>query len=181
MDINRVLTSLRATKSVRDQLSEKLKNLYLLDGKTMAEWEEHFHVGVTSDMDLTQCKMALCRVAELYQEVSVLKRRAQFEKKVLDKTLSIQFSSKFMELYTERKNEKAGSRPPGKDIVEHETTSEMREDYGVAIHTEVIYSFFTEIERSLVETRKQLEDIQMNLGIEAKILRRDEQVEGELQ
>ena len=80
-----LLDSLRKGKGVFDIFSENFRKQYLIQGRTLEQWERQFKITIPSELDPSRCKAMDINLMELNQEASFYKATADATLQALKK------------------------------------------------------------------------------------------------
>jgi hypothetical protein len=162
-----IINFLKQNKNLQDEFGEKLENLYLIEEKTIPQWEEEFKVDIPVGPSPADCRLVLTEIGKRYEEASRLYRKCLARRDSLYLIYTSQYDDTFFQVYSEAKEK--STRMPGKDILEKVTKSSIR-DYREALdHAEIAVAFFKQMCDKLSNNRKIIEGINITLGIEAKL------------
>jgi len=173
-----IINHLKAGKGVSDDTARRFKSQYLISGKLPDEWRQIFKVDIDEDATPANCRQASTQLMDLQQRANSEKRDSQarlsMTKSYRDKEHRKEFSRQ-VALYT-AKNQKL----PAKDtlnLLAEQATADLQEAVTCA---ELELAFWKDVLNSLFETRKHIEDIVLNLSVEAKMLQHEQRLDGML-
>jgi len=149
------------------QVQEGLKKT-IIAGKTMGEWKIYFSITVPPDLNPQTCITTLTKLITLYQEAAFLKSRADRTCQHLTQAAKYSFTQEFYKQIEEIKEKNI--RIPSKDTLEILAEQKITELRMAEQAAKVELSFWKDIIDNLSTTRKVLEQITINLGIERKML-----------
>lgn len=140
----------------------------IISGKTIKEWTEYFHISVSEDMSIGECRHVGTRIIGLYQEATRYKVIAESRSAILENSRKTEAAKKFAGIYNSFKG--SDKRMPAKDTIVALTDAELASfDEAIALlYAET--NFWKGILHMLDTTRKLIETITMSHGIEAKAL-----------
>jgi DNA gyrase/topoisomerase IV subunit B len=160
---------LREGKKAHDEFAKRFREQYLIANKSTEEWKEYFKLTLPPDLNTHTCQEMDTQIMELYQEASFLKAEVEARLTAYKNTNSDRYRARYAQLVSEY--EKKGQRLPARDtlavLAETVISSSSK---GAIVHAEIELAFWKEILSSLGNSRKLIENVTMNLNIEAKAL-----------
>ena len=163
-----ILNRLRAPKALCDELSKQLLGLYLINGKSMSEWKNHFYVKIPPDLNPVTVREVDMKLMELYQEASFLKIAAHIRLTSMNGSTHTAFREQFNKIVSEYKDK--GNRIPSKETITTLAEESISNEKDAIVHAEIELNFWKEILNHLQECRKLIENATINLASEAKAL-----------
>jgi hypothetical protein len=164
----KLFDNLIAGKEIHESFAKLLKERFTINGKTMDEWREFFHVDTISiDLNPENCRKLSGKVADLYQEASFLKAVASAKLQMLEKSSDTSYRERYTALFEKYRQEK-GKNPAAATL---DTLAKFEQDdvYSAVSMAKVAKAFWTDILGGLHECRKTIETSTFNNNIEARM------------
>lgn len=166
-----IIASLRKGKKLHDHFAEQFRNKYLVAGKLMKEWKEHFLISIPPDLNPQTCQQLDLRIIEMNQEASFLKAEADARLTAAKGAGTDRYREKMTALVAQYREE-------GKKLPASATLSALADDSisnikNTIVHAEIELNFWKDILTNIASARKSLKNITINLGIEAKALQQE--------
>lgn len=166
-----LISQLRKSKKLHDQFAQQFKTQYRIGGKLTSEWKQHFRVKLPPDMNTQTCQTADARLVELHQEASFLKAEAEARLSAYQSANDEKYRAKYAGLVAEYKEK--GQKLPAKDTLAALAEHSMNDIKNALVHAEIELAFWKEILNDLGNCRKIIENVTINLSVEAKALQHE--------
>lgn len=159
--------NLAGAKQEYSSLHERISQLYKIEGKTIDEWNKHFHINFPDHMDFSSTYKLLAKVAGLYMEALGYHEKATLLSDILGRELKSEKAKLFTQI-KRSKQHRNGARPPSDDYVNNVIEELIDDVYNRVTVSEYMVKFWDGKLKSLVSIRRALESILYGLGAEAK-------------
>lgn len=143
---------------------------YKVDGKSLAEWKEHFHITLEEDMSLEVLQTVTAKLGALMQEAFMYRTAAEQSLKAIEH----QFASEFDHaLHNERESYASQKKKlPAKDYLVSSVNNKLADVKTALTCANLNLIFWKSVTSSLDTTRKIIESLVMSHGIQAKMFSR---------
>ena len=166
-----ILTQLNKGKELHDHFAKQFREGYYVAGKLIADWKDHFKMDIPPDLNTQTCKEIDLKILELHQEASFLKAEVDARLAAYRNTNSDRYREKFTNLVTEYKSK--GEKLPAKDTLAALAEHAIGNIKNAMVHAEIELAFWKEILNDLANSRKLIDNITINLSVEAKALQHE--------
>lgn len=163
-----VLEQLKKGKALHDSFAKQFNEEYLVAGKLMTEWRDHFKLQIPPDLNPKVCQDLAVKLMELHQEASFLKAVCDARMRACLGASNIRYRSEFTELVAEYRQRK--EKLPAKDTLAQLAERKVGDMKDAVAHAEIELSFWKEILNDLSNCRKLLENATINISVEMKTL-----------
>lgn len=161
-----ILGQLKKSKKLHDQFAEQFRKKYMVAGKIIAEWRQHFHISLPPDLNSQTAMGMEAKLNELHQEASFFKAEADARCKAYENANTQRYRDKFAALVAEYKQ--TGQKLPAKDTLASLAEFAISDTKDGQVHAEIELNFWKDILADLANSRKQLETVVILLSVEAK-------------
>jgi len=165
-----ILNYLRKGKEAYTEFGKKFREMYLISGKLIGEWEEHFEIDIPADTTPPILWSLDRQIAKLHQEASFLKAESSCRLEYIKAVYNKRYRAAFNAIIAEYKTAHPGSKLPSKDTMATQAESRVGDIKDAITHAEIELSFWKEMLADLAHKRRIVNDMTINLGIETKIL-----------
>ena len=145
----------RVGKLVATVFGQALERQYLIHGKPMQYWRDHFKITVPEDPDIAQCKMLAARLMNLLHEATFYYSASELQLDALLSGQETEYINEFNKLTAEYK-EKNKSLPSQKTL-ETIANRGIIDLKGAIYNAKMTKNFWKRVIANLTETRKLLE------------------------
>lgn len=161
------IDKVKDSKETFNRVNEKFYTQYKIDGRTMPQWREHFHIKIDKDAHPSLCKELLAKLSELHQEASFYYARAC----ALEKAYGSEREKAYREAYRETTNQRTGKdgRAPASTTIQTIANNEVQEYDDVIYNSQIVKDFWKGIIEQLKYSYKLINDITINNGYEIKM------------
>lgn len=163
------ITSLGPSKILSDDFKGKLLESYLIDGKTLEEWDELIAVKISPSASTFECREVLVGVIHKLQQVSRHHRGAKIAESMLKVTYEEKFAEAFSSIFNEISQNSSGKRLPAKDTITSMADHKVSMFKQAYLHAQTVTQFFEQLSTKLFAQREAIKGILIALGIEVKI------------
>jgi hypothetical protein len=157
-----------------DTFAKKFDSEYLIDGKTAAEWRAEFDLKIPPDCNTSNCIDINTKLMKFHQRATYYKSKAENRVQGCKGAGDAWYRSQMVRqitLYQEK-----GQRLPSKDTMAAVAEESMGDVNDYLIHANIALSFWKDMLADIREARKNIENIAMNLSVEAKALQHEQQI-----
>lgn len=163
-----LVAQLRKGKQLHDEFANELNTRYMLAGKLVHEWKEHFKLVLPPDPSTSTLQELDARLLSLHQEAAFLKACCQMHLKAVEDRNSSLYREKFTQLVADynMKNQKL----PAKDTLKVLAEAGLDTLQSVSLHAQIELEFWKEILEDLANARRLVENATLNLSVESKAL-----------
>lgn len=167
---NTLVDSIMEGKEIHDKFADNMRKKFLINGKTMDEWEEQYRVTIETD-NLTPaiCRQYDVKLLEYNQEVAFFHAMAAAKLQLLSRGHASAYRDKFYALVQEYKDK--GGKLPAAATLENLAKVETDDVESASTIAEVEKTFWSNIMDHLTTCRKIIENATMNNNVEARLLR----------
>jgi len=166
-----ILEQLNKGKGLHDHFAKQFREGYFIAGKLIADWKQRFQIEIPPDLNPQTCKELDLKILELHQEASFLKAEVDARLAAYRNTNNDRYREKFTALVTEYKNK--GDKLPAKDTLAALAEHAVGNIKNAMVHAEIELAFWKEILNDLANSRKLIDNITINLSVEAKALQHE--------
>lgn len=169
--LSTVIEELKSGKALSNQLGQVIEKRYIISEKKMTEWRDEFRINVPGDAGPSEVRRCAAEIASHYQDASFRKAAAEMKLTSLNSTRAREFDKALTNLVDKYKESE--EKAPTKAVLESMANAQVK-DYDAAIlNAEMETIFWKSIIASLDNCRRNVEMINMSLGIEAKVINSD--------
>jgi hypothetical protein len=166
--VNEIITILKKGKKLHDHFAEQFKNKYLIGGKLIHHWKEHFKISIPPDLNPHTCIEIDTKIMELHQEATFLKAEADARLTACKNASSEKYRTQFAALVAEYNQ--AGKKMPASATLTALAENNISDIKNALTHVEIEVAFWKEILNDIYSARKMIQNITINLISEAKAL-----------
>jgi hypothetical protein len=170
--VNEIITILKKGKKLHDHFAEQFKNKYLISGKLINQWKEHFKISIPPDLNPHTCIEIDTKIMELHQEASFLKAEADARLTACKNASSEKYRTQFAALVAEYNQ--SGKKMPASATLTALAEHNISDIKNALTHVEIEVAFWKEILNDIYTARKVIQSITINLSIEQKALQEEE-------
>ena len=154
-------------KAIAEMFGDSMRNQYTVGGKSLEQWQKHFSLKIPENPDVSQCREAASKCANLYHEASYYYAVAE----AMVDAINSGHSRKFSDLYAGKVQElKAqGGKLPSADTIKEMINSMTSDSAGALNNAKIQKNFWKRILESLSEIRKHIEIATWNNSTEQKM------------
>ena len=163
-----LVKKLRKGKELHDEFTREFRETYKIAGQLMGEWQDHFALQIPIDPNIATIQELDVRLVELHQEASFLKAVADCKLRAYNGVTSRDYNIEYARLVTEYKT--SGQKLPAKDTLQALTEKELGGMKEGLVHAEIELSFWKDVLNDLSNSRKVIENLTLNISVEAKAL-----------
>ncbi len=164
--VDGMIKSLRAGKDIHELFASTVRTGILIQGRTMEQWKQYFTLDIPDSPDTTDCKTLDKRLMELHQEATFLKCMAEATYSLGKKSYDSQYRDKFTALVSEYKQ--LDKKLPARETLEILASNDLDDIQTGISYSEVATRFWKDIIDDLNFKRKTVENIVINISVEAK-------------
>jgi len=162
------LSQLKKGKVLHDKFAQEFEKEYLISGKIMSEWRDHYKLIMPPDFTPKVCQDIAIKLMELHQEASFMKAVCDARLRACRGASNIKYRKEFTELVSTYRAK--GEKLPAKDTLAQLAEQAVGDIQDAVSHAEIELSFWKEILDDLANSRKLLENATINLASESKAL-----------
>lgn len=162
-----ILNYLRQGKETYTEFGKKFREMYLISGKLIGEWEEHFKINIPSDTTPPILQSLDRQVALLHQEATFQKAESSCRLEYIKAVYNKEYREAFNAIIAEHKISSSG-KLPSKDTIATIAENRVGKMKDAFVHGEIELNFWKEILADLSHKRRVINDMTINLGIEMK-------------
>lgn len=166
-----IIKQLYKGKKIHDAFADNFRKQYLIAGKLMKDWKEHFKIALPPDLNPQLAQSIDAKLMEYHQEACFYKAEAEARLAAFRSARDKKYREAFTTLTMEYKN--AGQKIPAKDTLGTLAEQSIADINEGLIHAEIEVSFFKEILGDLDNSRKLLESAVISISVEAKALQNE--------
>jgi len=170
-----LVNQLRKGKRLYDEFGKELYTQYKINGKLLHEWKEYFKLYLPPDANTQTLREVDSRLMGLHQEASFFKGCCNAKLQAAKANNMDAYRQRYTELVAEYKSQ--GKKLPAKDtlsaLAEH-TTADWK---NVTMHAEIEFDFWKEILNDLTNCRRLVENMTLNISVEAKALQNEKYID----
>lgn len=165
-----LIDSLMQGKEIHDKFAENMRSKFLINNKTMDEWEEQYRIQLETD-NLTPaiCRQYDLKLLEYNQEVAFFHAMAAAKVQLLSRGHISAYRDKFYALVQEYQQK--GGKLPAAATLENLAKVETDDIESASTMADVEKTFWSNILDHLTTCRKIIENATMNNNVEARLLR----------
>ena len=157
---------LKKGKEVHDEFADEFRRTYLIGGKLLDEWREHFTFTIPVDPNPATIQELDIKLVELHQEASFLKAVADCKLRAYNSVTSRAYNAEYTRLVAWYRD--AGQKLPAKDTLQALAEEKLAYDKSGLVHGEIELSFWKDVLADLANSRKVIENITLNISVELK-------------
>jgi hypothetical protein len=161
-----LMTHFLKGKKLHDDFAEICNTRYYIKDRLISKWKEHFSLHIPSDANPRTCIEVAHQLLRLHEEASGYKTVASIKEEGLRETLKTKHSAEITRLVIDYQQK--GKKLPAKDTLSSLADYTLQEERRALLHATLELNFWKDILASLGASRKSLENITINLGIEQK-------------
>jgi len=150
-----LMKTVRDGKLVASVFGEALERQYLVHGKSMQYWRDHFKIAVPEDPDIAQCKMLAAKLMNLLHEASFYYSASELQLDALLSGQETEYINEFNKLTAEYKEK--GKSLPSQKTLETIANNGIIDLKGAIYNAKMTKNFWKRVIANLTETRKLLE------------------------
>lgn len=166
MTTESLIETTKTGKKLLGDFESEITSRYLIDGKTIMDWKNHFHVTIPADASMEQIRATSSRIVELISTASFHRAQAQVISDCIDTGSKEEYLNVYEGLVNKYKTD--GNKLPGQTTLTNLTESNMKEVTSALSNSNMKLKFWSRIYEGLVEQRKCLETIMWSLHAEMK-------------
>jgi hypothetical protein len=164
--VDQMISGLRRGKDIHEMFAETVRTGILIQGKTMEQWRDYFTIKLTNNPDTGDCKVLDMKLMSLHQEATFLKCMAEAALTLGKKSYDTQYRDKFTALVSEYKS--LDKKLPAKETLEILASNDLDDIETGVSYSELGVKFWKDILDDLNYKRRAVENITINLSVEAK-------------
>jgi len=173
-----IIDNLKTTQEEYTILSNEYKNNLLIDGHPINYWKERYKIDIPIDVN-TQFSIQIdSKLISFYQELSFKKNDVLAMLKHLNAQYKKEYNNKFAALYFQYKGSK--EKLPAKDTIAAVVEEQLDNIKTNISHAEIELDFWDNLIKDLDRIRKTIENITLNVSVEAKMLRGNNQLDNSI-
>jgi hypothetical protein len=162
------ITQFKHTKKIYEDYKQRFITKYLLDGKSIQEWENYFRVNIPKDVNTRTCILYANEVMTKFNIATMYKREAEASLLVCKTAYQEQYRIEYAKLIESYTSE--NKKTPAKDTIVTLVENKLNDLSGTINHAEIALSFWKDIINNLSNARKTIEHIIICLSVEAKAM-----------
>jgi len=166
-----LVEGLRNGKQLHDDYAKNFQERYMIAGKVISEWKEDFRIEIEPDSGPEGCITADIKLLKLHQTASFNKSESQARVSTLKNIYNTRYRTEFNRIVTEYKT--SGQKLPAKDTIGQMAEEAAAELKDALSHAETENDFWKETLADLANARKVINDMTVNLSVEAKALQNE--------
>ena len=170
-----IIQQLRKGKKVHDQFAKQFRSQYLIAGKVISDWQEHFKIELPPDLNPQLAQSVDARLMELHQEATFLRAEAEARFTAYKSAKDGKYREKYAALVAEYKE--SGQKLPAKDTLEALETDSISSMTSGLTHAEMEMNFWKNILDDLRNSRRLLESATITMATEAKALSNEKYID----
>lgn len=164
----KILLQLEKSKTEYDQLHKTANSSYHIAGKTILEWRNYFKIDLPPDATTQTIQSIDSKLVRLYQEAYDYKTSAVTCVRGIKSERAASFRLRYAELV--QKYEDKGGKLPAKDTLTALAEAATADSDEMLMHAEMALEFWKDTLTRLSSCRKLVQDVTINLSVEAKAL-----------
>lgn len=162
----KILAQLQDGKDVYTVFTLHFENEFLLNGKTLSAWRQHFKVQIPNNCSLSELRQVAIKLYNVYQEASFFYAEAQAQLSAIQTGGEKLFREAHHKHYTEYKT--SGAKLPAADTLRREAEFDIGDVKDAEAQAAVTKNFWKEIVEGLNNQRRLVEQISISLSVESK-------------
>jgi len=161
-----ILAQLQDGKDVYTVFTRHFENEFLLNGKTLSAWRQHFKIQIPQSCNLAELRQVATKLYNVYQEASFFYAEAQAQLSAIQTGGEKLFREAHHKHYSAYKN--AGAKLPAADTLKREAEYDIGDIKDAESQAGITKNFWKEIVEGLNNQRRLVEQISISLSVERR-------------
>ena len=161
-----LVASIQDSKAEFVKSHNELRDRYMIDGKTIANWDKRFKLNIPKDATPTQCKELVRDLAELHHEATFYYSQASMAEKAILGRREAEHRAAYADALAESGR---GTKPVPATTLKTMSDKAVQEIDDILVNASITREFWKEKIEHLKYLYKLINDITINIGYEIKL------------